>query len=232
MHNDNTIVECVFDIQFESVSVAESYIATIAKVDGFEQITKLPLHQVPDSIRKNDPNLKMQPLYEITSTSNSDYKVMLGDNVIGIAIKSSYTSWTTSFFPQLKKLFTEIFNTKKINNINRMGLRYVDFLENENIFETGKIKVNINDSGTKKMFLRVEDSLNGVMYNKVITNNVKYQNLGNDGSIIDIVTSIENYSIENDNYNDIFKKIDELHIINKNKFKEVISDEEIEKYGI
>lgn len=232
MSSDNTIVECVFDIQFESNSVAESYIATIAKVDGFEQITKLPLHQVPDSIRKNDPNLKMQPLYEITSLSNTDYKVMLGDNVIGIAMKNSYTSWTNSFFPQLKKLFSEIFKTNKINKISRMGLRYVDFLENENIFETGKIKVDIIDNSTKKMFLRIEDSLEGIQYNKVMANNVKYQSLDNEGSIIDIVTSIENYSLEANKYDDVFQQIDMLHSINKEKFKEVISDEYVTKYGI
>ncbi|MBL0687557.1 MAG: TIGR04255 family protein [Sulfurospirillum sp.] len=227
--SNNTVVECIFNIHFESSSVAENYIAIIGQVDEFEQITKLPLCQIPDSIRKNDPNLKMEPLYEITSSKNSNYKVMLGDNVIGIVMNSPYTSWTDSFFPQLKKLFIQIFESKKITRITRMGLRYIDFIENKNIFETGKIKININDISTnnKKIFLRVEGSSGKIQYNKIVANNEKYQNSNNKGSIIDIVTSVEDYTIKNDEHKDIFKQIDRLNTANRDEFKEVVSDEEI-----
>lgn len=235
MSSENTIVECVFDIQFESTSVAESFISTIAQVDGFEQITKLPLHQVSDMIRKNDPNLKMQPLYEIKSLENNDYKILLGDYTIGMAIDSDYTSWTNSLFPQIKKIFTKILESKKITKINRMGLRYVDFLESENIFKTGKINVNINasENNSKKIFLRIEDSIEDIQYNKTVANSIKYPKYEKEGSIIDIVTSFEDYELNvAKNIEKIFTDIEKLHRVNKEKFKEVISDEYIAKYGI
>ncbi len=234
METENTIVDCVFDILFESNSVAESFLSTIAHVDEFECITKLPLYQVSEAIRKNDPNLKTQPLYEITSKRNTNYKITLGDNVIGIAINSNYTSWTNSLFPQIKKLFQEILNSGKINNITRMGLRYVDFLEDENIFKTGKIKVKIdnNESNDKKMFLRIEDFVETIQYNKVITNKTQYGTTGRTGSIIDIITFIDRDIPAIENIESIFSKINDLHDINKEKFKEVISDEYIAKYGI
>jgi len=234
MENDNTIVECIFDIFFESSSVAENFFSIISKVDNYDNITKLPLSQLPEAIRKNDPNLKNQPLYEITSNNNTDYKITLGDNVIGIAINNNYTSWTDSLFPQIKILFQEVLKSGKIKEIKRMGLRYVNFLENENIFETGKIQVQINDnkSTDKKLFLRIEDSVDSIKYNKVITNNTAYRNSDTIGSIIDIVTSNELTITDITNTDSIFKLIDQLHEINENKFKEVISDEYISRYRI
>lgn len=234
MKNGNTVVECIFDILFETDYVAESFFSIISKVDNYDNIIKLPLSQLPEAIRKNDPNLKNQPLYEITSDKNKDYKVTLGDNVIGIAIVDNYTSWNHSFFPQIKTLFQEVLNSKKINKIKRMGLRYVNFLVDENIFETGKIKVIINEGETvdKKLFLRVESAIDSINYNKVITNNTAYKGSSNLGSIIDIVTSNEVTISDTDNIDYIFDLINKLHEVNENKFKEVISDEYITKLGI
>lgn len=233
MKNDNTIVECIFDIFFESNFAAENFFSIISKVDDYNNIIKLPLGEIPETIRKNDPNLRTQPLYEITSNKNLDYKITLGDNVIGIAINSNYTSWTNSLFPQIKILFKEVLRSGKINEIKRMGLRYVNFLEDENIFKTGKIQVKINnsESDNKKLFLRIEDSVEDIKYHKVITNNTQYQSSNKPGSIIDIVTLSDNSINDMNNIDIIFELIDKLHQVNENKFKEVISDEYISRYN-
>lgn len=232
----NTIVDCVFDISFESNVGAENFLSILANVDDFEEILKLPIHQIPDAIRKNDPNLKMQPLYEVRSKTNTDYRVVLGDNSIGIAV-NNYTRWKEAFFPQIKQIFSAILDSNKIQKINRIGLRYVDFLKDENIFLTGKIKVDINEQTVvdKKMFLRVEDTIGNISYNKTISNNTKFQNNPDIGSIIDIITFIDNKNLLIDNSFDkesFFVEVDELHNVNKEKFKEVISDELVARYKL
>jgi len=235
----STVEECVFDMNFESTAVAENFLSIVAKMDDFEDIIKLPLHQIPEAIRKNDPNLKSQPMYEIRSKTNLDYKIMLGDNLIGLSLVSAdrYTSWKDSFFPKIQELFSIVLDSGKINKINRIGLRYVDFLEGDNVFQSGKIAVDINGNNTndKKMFLRIEDNISGVSYTKAVTNNVQYKAYPNRGSIIDIVTFIEGKdSIVNDDFeiNTLFGEIDSLHAVHTDKFKEVVSDERIEAYGI
>ena len=237
MATENTILECIFDIHFDSNTVSESLLGDIANVEKFTNIIKLPLHQVPEAIRKNDPNLKLQPLYEIKSNQLVDYRIMLGDNTIGLSVNNNYDSWEKSFFPKIKELFTTILKTGKLSKINRIGLRYVDFLENENIFLTGKINIDINkkDTSTKTMFLRIEDSEEGISYNKVITNNSKSSEQSDTGSIIDIVTFKDNqkYLIDdNFDYEVFFNDINKLHTVNENKFKEVISDEQAKKYNL
>ncbi len=65
MQKSNSIVESVFDIFFETTAITENFLGLIEQVDEFEVITKLPILQIPEAIRKNDPNFKFQPLYEI-----------------------------------------------------------------------------------------------------------------------------------------------------------------------
>lgn len=235
----STVEECVFDMNFESTAVAENFLSIIAEMDNFEEIIKLPLHQIPEAIRKNDPNLKSQPMYEIRSKANLNYKIMLGDNLIGLSLVSGdrYTSWKDSFFLKIQELFSIIIKSGKVNRINRIGLRYVDFIKNENIFKDGKITVDINGNSTndKKMFLRIEDNIDGVSYIKTITNNTQYKAYPSPGSIIDIVTFIDEKNLVVDSafeINTLFTEIDSLHTVHTDKFKEIVSEERIKAYGI
>ncbi len=232
MQNTNSIVETVFDIFFETNSITESFLGDIAQINNFEKITKLPIFQIPEAIRRNDPNLKFHPLYEIRSETNQNYKIMLGDGMLGIAIIGEYKGWNDSFFPQVKQLFDNFLKSEKITSIQRIGLRYVNFLENENIFETGKISVNLDKTCKKKMFLRIEDCVEDICYSKTITNEAQYIN-GSTlvGSIIDIVTFIEQDKKELEKET-IFDNINRLHDISKNKFKEVISNEYIQQHKL
>lgn len=235
----NTIVECVFDITYESTNAPEGFLSLIASVDGFDNLKKLPLSQIPETIRKSDPNLRNQPIYEITSSENKEYKVMLGDNTIGLAIVNEYSSWTNSMYPEIEKLFGKILTSGKIEKINRMGLRYTDFLENENIFDSGKVKIKIDNNvvADKTMFVSIEDKIEDVSYTKVITNKKEYQYKDgklseSKGSIVDIVTSLENQEFNLSDMSNIFTLIDKLHKIHREKLKEVVSDEYSIKYSL
>ena len=221
-------------MQFLSDGVAEDFIASIA-TSGFEHITKLPLCQIPEAIRKNDPNLKNEPLYEIKSDSNENYKVMLGDHVIGLAITNRYTSWSESFYPQIEELFSVILKDQKFNDIHRIGLRYIDFFEKQDIFQHSKIKVSIGgdkNSNPKKMLLSVEDVLDEVNYRRTIVNDTEYSNFTNKGFIVDIITSIEHCNLNKQDLKPIFNQINNLHTVNKTIFKEVISDKYIKQYQL
>jgi uncharacterized protein (TIGR04255 family) len=231
MSNNNSIVEAIVDIFFETNTLTEVFLSTILNLNGFDKITKLPISQIPEAIRKNNPNLQFEPLYEISSNAK-DYKIVLGDVTIGIAINGKYKGWDDSFFPQIQEVFQKIFDTQQIIKINRIGMRYINFFPNENIFETGKVKVaiNNNEATDKTMFLKINDCIDGICYSKTITNDNNYLNRENKGSIIDIVTFLENVFISIDN--SIFDTINQLHTLSKDKFKEVISDEYITKFNL
>ena len=229
MKTSSSIVESVFDIFFETTAITENFLGLVEQVDGFEEIIKLPILQIPEVIRKNDPNFKFQPLYEIHSKTNADYRVMLGDGMIGVAINREYKGWDKSFYPQIKRLFTTFLDSDKVIEINRIGLRYVNFFPNENIFNTGKLDVKIanNEACNKKIFLKIEDCIEDICYSKTVINHTEYVKSSISGSIIDIVTFIESNRKEI-----IFEDINRLHGISKEKFKEVISDKYIKQHNL
>ncbi len=232
VNKNNSIVEAVVDIFFETTTFTEIFLNIILGINGFDAMTKLPMSQIPEAIRTNDPNLRFQPLYEIHSNTNKDYKVMLGDGTVGIAINGEYKGWEDSFYPQIQRVFQTILESQKITKINRIGMRYINFFPHENIFETGKVKVTIDnhEANTKTMFLKIDDSVEDISYSKTITNDQNYLNR-EEGSIIDIVTFAENDSISSDN-NSVFDTINQLYTLSKDKFKEVVNDEYISTHNL
>ena len=170
------IVDAVFDIWFESKMLSEVLLGIIVEnIEPYKEIKPLPLLQLPENIRLMDPNLKHQALYEILPTDKRPYKIVLGHNSLGIALNGEYEGWNESFFPEIQKLYGKIFEKGLIEKITRCGLRYVDFFQNENIYETGKVSVVINKSKiahpTEKILLRIEKNIDDNIAMAVVINN-------------------------------------------------------------
>jgi len=234
------IIDAVFDIWFESKMPSEALLGIIVEnIESYKDIRSLPLLQLPKDIRLMDPNLKHQALYEILPTDQKPYKIVLGHNSLGIALNGEYQGWDESFFPEIKELYGKIFEKGLIEKITRCGLRYVDFFQDENIYETGKVSVVINKSQitdpNEKILLRIEKEIDDntamavVIDNKAIVKKSP-ENIERNGSIIDIASFIKNEEFLNKE--NFFGTVDELHTINKDYFKEVANDKLIEQLGI
>ena len=233
------IIDAVFDIWFESKIPSEALLGIIVEnIESYKEIRSLPLLQLPKDIRLMDPNLKHQALYEILST-DKPYKIVLGHNSLGIALNGEYQGWNESFFPEIKNLYEKIFNKGLIEKITRCGLRYVDFFQDQNIYEIGKVSVLINKNDvtdpTQKILLRIEKEIDDniamavVIDNKAIVKKAP-ENTEQNGSIIDIASFVKNEEFLNEE--NFFDTVDQLHTVNKNYFKEVANDELIKQLGI
>ena len=234
------IIDAVFDIWFESKMPSEALLGIIVEnIESYKDIRSLPLLQLPKDIRLMDPNLKHQALYEILPTDQKPYKIVLGHNSLGIALNGEYQGWDESFFPEIKELYGKIFEKGLIEKITRCGLRYVDFFQDENIYETGKVSVVINKSQVtdpnEKILLRIEKEIDDntamavVIDNKAIVKKSP-ENIEKNGSIIDIASFIKNEELLNEE--NFFEIVNNLHTFNKDYFKEVANDKLIEQLGI
>ena len=234
------IIDAVFDIWFESKMPSETLLGIIVEnIESYKKIQSLPLLQLPKDIRLMDPNLKHQALYEILPIDDKPYKIVLGHNSLGIALRGEYQGWDESFFPEIKKLYRKIFEKDLIEKITRCGLRYVDFFQDENIYKTGKVSVTINANdaadSTQKILLKMEKEIDDniamavVIDNKAIVKKFP-ENIEQNGSIIDIASFVKNE--EYFNKENFFETIDKLHTKNKDYFKEVANDELIRQLGI
>jgi uncharacterized protein (TIGR04255 family) len=186
----NNIVQVIFDIWFESDVPGEVLLGEVIKKFDLKNVQELPLlSSIPDLIRKNDPNFKYQPIYEI-SNEKKDIKILIGTFSIGFAT-TKYKSWEESVKPYIKKALDLLKETDYIKQKKRMGLKYINFFENENIFEIGNIEININKflKQSEEIVLKINDKENLPKSSVTILNyqNLKINNEEKSGSIVDII---------------------------------------------
>lgn len=233
------IIDVVFDIWFESDIPSEALLGIILEnFKSYTNIQSLPLLQIPKDMRLMDPNLKHQALYEILS-NEKPYKIVLGHQSLGIALNKEYAGWSKSFFPEIKELYQKIFEKKIISKVTRCGLRYIDFFQEENILNTGKIDIKINNSpiNEDKILLRIEKSLKNNINMAIVIDNLaifKKIDIEKKGSIVDIASFVDNegYIQEQIRSEKFYDIINELHTTNKNYFKEVSNEKLIKQLGI
>ena len=81
------LVDALIEIRFESSIIGSAIFGIIYNLirnDYKGPVTNLPILQVPEQIRKNDPNLKFKPLYRIEAEK---YIIQIGDDVLCISSK-------------------------------------------------------------------------------------------------------------------------------------------------
>jgi len=224
------INEAVLEIRFSSnYPVDAIFGALYAKIkDVFDkEVTPLPILQLPETVRAQDPNLKYQAYHKI---SKDNITLNIGPRVLTFVNVSPYVGWD-----KWSSLFVEvlgnIIETGVVETVERIGLRYINLFD-ENIFGEVKCKVELigAELGEESTHLRTEivdgkfikvlqigNSVN------VITNGTTLKK-----SVIDIdcLYNIEDSSFFFDNYKEI---INDAHTKEKELFFSLLKESFLEK---
>lgn len=224
MNKKNTIIECLCDISVEFES-AESIIPIISRNSDFNDIKKLPVNQIPEVIRKSDPDLRKCPLYAIKS-KNSQSSILLGDYMIGIKT-GDYTGWEY-FLEEGKEIFESILNKQEIGKIERIGLRYINFFKEKDVFKTSQISLRIAnrgfEDGESDLRVVIKKPREEIVCIMNIANNQSIERKKGSvekGSIIDIIVAYENNNIPKD---EVFDKINKLHDSYEQQLKNIVGE--------
>jgi uncharacterized protein (TIGR04255 family) len=199
------IVEAIVEIRFETDMLADAIFGIIYPrfKDQYPTIDKLPILQIPEEIRSNDPNLMYQPHYRL---KNKNFIFQIGPKVISIISPKEYSGWKI-FCERIKETFSIIENLNIIRNIRRFGIRYINFFEFD-IFRNINLQIILNEAPVEssKKILRAEIPCNNFTNALQITNHaiVSIDGISKSGSIIDIDTFLEK------NDTNFFKKAGEL----------------------
>ena len=212
---DNPIIETGLEMTLSYSIPSDAIVGILFNIlhqkDEHVGLQKLPISNIPDDIRRMDPNLKNKPTLQI---SCMDGFVQIGDSVLCIGGKMPYTSWAKfeQFIKQIIDFLSQ--NSLIINLVELVKLRYLNFYT-ENIFD--RINLNISMDGINNIcsgstVFRTEipctEDIMGVLQ---ITNGVHVKNesleLDNDGSLIDIQTLAKKVSL--DNWLDAVQKLHE-----------------------
>jgi uncharacterized protein (TIGR04255 family) len=124
----DAIVESLLEFQFEHDQVGEVILGRLAAADGWRdyQSSRLPLADLPQSIRDSDPNLRFQPILQLQNANGTEV-VKVGPKVVSLHRLGGYPGWS-KFRERAEFLIDALLQAVPDIQIARIGLRYVNSL--------------------------------------------------------------------------------------------------------
>lgn len=152
--NPSPINQAVVEIRFNSSLPSDAVFGVVYNKlkDSYKSAEQLPILQIPEVVRNNDPNLLYTPHYKLIK---EHYAFQVGPKVISLAItEQKYTTWE-SYYDEIQSVFEKIKEIDFIDNVLRVGLRYINFfaddiLENINI----SVKIIEHEIAGEEIFVR------------------------------------------------------------------------------
>jgi len=138
--NKSPIVDSICDIRFESslpLDIVSGILFSALKPLNIKDIQKLPVLEMPESMRTVDPNLLYAPYYH---AKIGELTVQLGGRMVALSSPMPYIGWD-DFRPQIRDIIEKIIGTGVISQVKRVAIRTVNFFEVD-IMENSKFSVD------------------------------------------------------------------------------------------
>jgi uncharacterized protein (TIGR04255 family) len=221
------IKEAIVEIRFETALPGEAVFGVVYNSikDRYKELEKLPILQLPEVVRMNDPNLVHQPHYRL---KKDNFLIQIGPQILSVVVVEPYPGWET-FLGEIEYVFTKVHELGIIDKVTRFGIRYVDFF-NLDIAEKLKIHILLNEHEvvSESIVLRIVFDKGSFHSALQISNDVTLEEHQRKvkGSALDLDT----YSEEK--RNDFFLHLDpiltEAHTIEKELFFSLLRPEFLE----
>lgn len=181
------ITEAIIEIRFDTPKPEDAVFALIynAVQDKYPQIEKTSLHQIPEDIRKQDPDLANKPLFRLPSDS---HMLQIGPRVASVIVHEPYPGWN-DFSSETLRVFDLISGLGIIDSVSRLGIRYRNFFSFD-IFS----KINLSIALNNEPFFSEETTFKAVVPSDLfrstllVNNTATYVKRSEKGSVIDIDT--------------------------------------------
>jgi len=147
------IEEVIVEIRFESLLPAEAIFGVVynALNNSYPNLEPLPILQIPEFIRAQDPNLIFQPHHRL---HRDNYSLQIGPKVLSVVLGKEYSGWN-AYKSEIHAVFGKINELNFITKISRVGIRYIDFFDGD-IFKNINLQLSIygENAVTEQTFVR------------------------------------------------------------------------------
>lgn len=143
------IVEAIFEARFVSAEAWATMPGLLfAQIrEKYPEQKQLPVAQLPEDVRRQDPALQILPLIQFVS---DNFLIQLGPRVVSLVTKpNTYPGWTAIEL-ELKWLIERLKAAGFVGETERIGVRYIDFFSSD-IFDALQLGVQINDRPLTKV---------------------------------------------------------------------------------
>lgn len=190
--------------------------------DQYPSFEELPILQLPSEILQQDELLRYQPYYQFVAASSI---LRLGARVISVTTQAQYSGWNT-FQSKCLEIWDIVNQLGAIQEIERLGLRYVNVFEDSDIFPKTRISPNVqiefDDFKQKTSYFRsfFQRGVFGCLLqvSNELTNTIDQRN----ASMIDIDVSLEKAHLQHDT---LPNSLDSAHTIEKELFFGLLQSE-------
>lgn len=219
------ITEVVVEIRFNSEIPEDAIFGVIYNQfrDRYRPAEKLPILQIPEAIRSQDPNLKFSPHYRI---QDENFLIQIGPKVFSLVNVKEYCGWEC-LSQRIYETFTTLADLKIMNDIFRFGLRYINMFDDLNIYDKSNLKVFLNEQSFSDTTINLTMEIpTGEYVNqlKVINHaQVMVAKSVRKGSIIDIDTALNRFS--GNFFEGIQSIVENAHTYEKQLFFSLLKDD-------
>jgi uncharacterized protein (TIGR04255 family) len=141
------IAEAIFDIHFTCRDLPEVVVGLLASHWKGFTAQRLPVAEIPQAIRKVDPNFQYQPLMELRRSGHPRV-VKIGEQVLSYHALAPYPGWS-QWNPELIEVIDFVFSTFDGVVATRLGLRYVNALTQDHfISDISSLNFTVSVGGT------------------------------------------------------------------------------------
>lgn len=226
------LIDVICGIRFESDIPVDALLPglllskLINKTPKFE---RFPAAQLPQVIRDGNPDLQNAPLMRVLV--DDQFAILIGSHWLGVGCIMPYAGWSI-YKPMIEQFFSVLENIPSIKMVNRLSMKYVDFIENSSPDEPfSRVKLQIDIAGRKILNqvtqLRTEIAESPFIHAITIVSHataVCPDNSKKDGVVVDVDTHrIENFSLQ-EFLTQMPDLLDGIHAANKTFFFELLSE--------
>src|SRR5690625_2226477 len=138
------IIDALVELRFSTNINPNAVFGILYSVlkENFNKVDNLPILQLPEAVRAADPNLKYKPHYKF---SEDKFVVQVGPRVVSLSSSPDYSGWD-AFSKFIIGILENIEKTSVIDKIERVGLRYINFFEDQDIYKNIKVDLSINSA--------------------------------------------------------------------------------------
>lgn len=220
------VVNAVVEIRFECNVPKPAVYGVLFKAlkDNLGNPVSLPIMQLPEQIRTNDPGFLWKPWYRL---AGQGFTAQIGPDVIAINCDCEpvYRKWQW-FSPLIKTILARIEQSGIISRILRVGVRYVSFFEFVDIFGKLKLQIELDRQpfiSGPTMFVTVTEN-DGFSQRIALNNDVKLLGPAGEknGSTVDVDTF---RALDSETFQGLEDLIEEAHHQEKARFFSLLQDD-------
>ena len=209
----NATVEFRFATEWDVERLREAVYSRVQ--DQYPPFEELPIKKIPQEIIDNEEVLRYQPCYQAAASSLT---LLLGARMVSVVNSAPYLGWE-AFQHECLKIWNMVNELGAVQEIERLGLRYVNVFEDIEIFSKTSISptLNVEFSGftQKTSYFRAffrRDAFGCLLQ---VSNEFTQPQQQRTASLIDIDISLEKEHLHNST---IIDTLDLAHTIEKELF--------------